>query len=74
MTIEKPLYFCSRKFVGEFPRVTKAAISGKTVGLCRLLISLSATLKRLQLDDTRDEAQEPSSIEQHRASRGSRRI
>jgi hypothetical protein len=28
MTIEKPLYFCSPKFVGQFERVVKMAVSG----------------------------------------------
>jgi hypothetical protein len=27
MTIEKPLYFCSRKFVGQFTRVMRVAVS-----------------------------------------------
>ena len=27
MTIEKPLYFCSRQFVGQFARVMRAAVS-----------------------------------------------
>jgi hypothetical protein len=27
MTIEKPLYFCSRQFVGQFARVMRLAVS-----------------------------------------------
>jgi hypothetical protein len=31
MTIEKPLYFCSRQFVGQFARVMRAAVSSSAV-------------------------------------------
>jgi hypothetical protein len=69
MTIEKPLYFCSRQFVGQFVCVMKLAVRSSAASGCSCLFPVQHHRTRVS-SMTRDMAQlEPSSLEQYRAGR-----
>jgi hypothetical protein len=68
MTIEKPLYFCSRQFVGHFVRVMRVADSSSAASgdLCLFSVRRRACASSVTRDT---EQQESSNLEQYRTGR-----